>query len=249
MKYLLLISAFCFSLHAKNIEKDVDAILQSTMSFSHMDMLLPMLVGQALENGEKTMDSELLLAKLQEQLKGPEFSNHFYPFFEKTFTPKEIKKLREIYEDETYIKMQQQGMEFGQMFIVAINDLIGDIVNEHGQIKPKPVVQSESRVMSVTAESFKNEVELFKGRVIIDVYADWCGPCKKLKPIFDDLSNEYTSIKFVKINYEDAKDLLKRFNVSSLPTILFVKDGEVVGRHVGLIQADGLKAKIKEVFN
>jgi thioredoxin 1 len=79
----------------------------------------------------------------------------------------------------------------------------------------------------VTLITTKNEIPM-KGNVVIDFYASWCGPCKKLTPEFSRLSNEYLTVTFLKVNSDEAEDLTKEFEVSALPTVIFMKDGEVV---------------------
>lgn len=66
------------------------------------------------------------------------------------------------------------------------------------------------------------------GCVVIDFYADWCGPCKKLGPEFSRLSNEYSTITFLKVNSDDAEDVCKHFEVSALPTVIFMKNGDII---------------------
>ena len=68
------------------------------------------------------------------------------------------------------------------------------------------------------------------GLVVIDFFADWCGPCKKLGPVFSELSNnnKYEKISFLKVDSDEAEDLCKHYDVSALPTVIFLRDGEVV---------------------
>ncbi|WP_342223628.1 thioredoxin [Spiroplasma endosymbiont of Asaphidion curtum] len=65
------------------------------------------------------------------------------------------------------------------------------------------------------------------GKVIIDFYADWCGPCKMLAPIFEQLSNEMKEVSFVKVNVDESQELAQRFNISSIPTLLIFDDGQL----------------------
>ncbi|WP_339023880.1 thioredoxin [Spiroplasma endosymbiont of Agriotes lineatus] len=65
------------------------------------------------------------------------------------------------------------------------------------------------------------------GKVIIDFYADWCGPCKMLAPIFEQLSNEMKEVSFVKVDIDESQELAQRFNISSIPTLLIFNNGQL----------------------
>ena len=100
-------------------------------------------------------------------------------------------------------------------------------------------------MLQITKDNFKTEVEEHSGLVVIDLYADWCGPCRMLAPILASLENEYTDVKFCKINVDDEPDLAKSFNVSSIPMVAFVKDNTFADVSVGLVPKDKLKSMIE----
>ena len=100
-------------------------------------------------------------------------------------------------------------------------------------------------MLQITKDNFKTEVEEHEGLVVIDLYADWCGPCRMLAPILASLENEYTDVKFCKINVDDEPELAKSFNVSSIPMVAFVKDNTFADVSVGLVPKDKLKAMIE----
>lgn len=86
-----------------------------------------------------------------------------------------------------------------------------------------------------------------QGNVIIDFYATWCPPCKKLSPIIDKLAKEYSNVRFIKINIDNFRPLANRFNIRSIPTLLFFKDGKNVHRN-GSLTEKALKEKIEKIF-
>lgn len=97
----------------------------------------------------------------------------------------------------------------------------------------------------LTKENFKAEVEEFSGLAVIDLYADWCGPCKMLAPILSQLEGEYPEVKFCKINVDDQPELTRLFNVSSIPTVAFVKDNTFADISVGFVPKERLNALIE----
>lgn len=97
----------------------------------------------------------------------------------------------------------------------------------------------------LTNENFKNEVEEFSGLSVIDLYADWCGPCRMLAPVLAELEGEYPDVKFCKINVDEQPELTKAFNVSSIPTVAFVKNNTFADISVGFVPKDSLKRLIE----
>ena len=101
----------------------------------------------------------------------------------------------------------------------------------------------------VTSQNFEQEVKNSSLPVIIDVFATWCGPCRQMMPIFEDLAKELSSqYKFVKLNIDEERDIAIQYNISSIPTFLFIKDGKMVGKETGYLSKDALKAKIATIL-
>ena len=87
---------------------------------------------------------------------------------------------------------------------------------------------------AVTDENFENEVLQAEGPVLVDFWAEWCGPCKTLSPVVDELATEMgDKLKVVKINIEDAPEAPTKYNVRGVPTLMIFKGGEVVAERVG----------------
>lgn len=99
----------------------------------------------------------------------------------------------------------------------------------------------------VTTKAFEQEVVKSNLPVVVDVYATWCGPCKMITPIFEELSKELSSTyKFVKLNIDEERDIAIQYNVSSIPTFLFFKGGQLVAKETGFMNKDALKAKVEK---
>lgn len=88
-------------------------------------------------------------------------------------------------------------------------------------------------MLHLTKDNFKEEVEACDKLVVIDLYADWCGPCKMLAPIIADLEKEMADVKFAKVNVDNEPELARMFNVSSIPMVAVVKDNTLLDVNVG----------------
>ena len=82
---------------------------------------------------------------------------------------------------------------------------------------------------------------------IVDVWAEWCAPCKKFAPIFHALSLKYPDIEFVKVNIEEDPTPLREFNIRGIPAIIFVKDDHVVRTHIGILSQGEMETIISDL--
>ena len=97
-----------------------------------------------------------------------------------------------------------------------------------------------------TDDNFKQEVLSSELPVLVDFYADWCGPCKMLAPVIETLDTEYEGkVKIGKLNVDDAPDTAQQYGVMSIPTLLYFKNGAVVSKSVGVVS----KTEIEQVLN
>lgn len=94
----------------------------------------------------------------------------------------------------------------------------------------------------INGEEFKKKVIDSKAEVLVDFYADWCGPCKMLGPIMDEISKEKTVFK---VNVDDEQDLAMEYGVMSIPCVIAFKDGKEVNRSVGLKSKDDILGLLK----
>ena len=87
----------------------------------------------------------------------------------------------------------------------------------------------------ITKDNFQSEVLDYSGTVLIDFWADWCGPCRMLSPIIDEVAAENPAIKVGKVNVDAEQELAAQFGIMSIPTLLVFKNGQKSGESVGLI--------------
>jgi len=102
----------------------------------------------------------------------------------------------------------------------------------------------------LTDANFKDEVIEKDGLAVIDFWATWCGPCRMIGPIIEELSTEYEGKVLVgKVDVDSNQEVSMKYGVRSIPTILFIKNGEVVDKHVGATSKDKLVEKIENHLN
>jgi thioredoxin 1 len=100
-------------------------------------------------------------------------------------------------------------------------------------------------MLNLTSENFKSEVEEYSGLIVIDLWASWCGPCRMLAPVLDEIEREMPEVKFCKINVDDEPALARLFKVESIPTVALVKDNTFVDVSVGYVPKEKLVTLIK----
>lgn len=101
-------------------------------------------------------------------------------------------------------------------------------------------------MLAVTKETFESEVLKSDKPVLADFNAGWCGPCKAMKPILEELAAATPGVKFVSIDIDDQDELSDDYDVASIPCLVLFKGGEEVKRHVGLTSRDDIVALISE---
>ena len=100
------------------------------------------------------------------------------------------------------------------------------------------------KVEKISSKEFPVEVLQAREPVLIDFYADWCGPCKMLSPIIDEVAQENDDIKVVKVNVDESSDIALEYKVMSIPTLVVIKNGQEVARSIGVID----KSEIKDML-
>ena len=96
--------------------------------------------------------------------------------------------------------------------------------------------------VEITAENFASEVENAQGKVLVDFWASWCGPCHMLSPIVDQVASEHTDVKVGKVNVDAQPKLAEKFQIMSIPTLLVFENGKLTNQSVGLVPKEQVEA-------
>ena len=100
-------------------------------------------------------------------------------------------------------------------------------------------------VLKINNDNFRSEVLESEKVVLLDFYADWCGPCRMLGPIIEEIADENPHIKVGKVNVDENMDLASQFKVVSIPLLVVIKDGEVVNKSLGVSPKEEILALLK----
>lgn len=96
--------------------------------------------------------------------------------------------------------------------------------------------------MEVNESNFKEFTGEKDRLVVLDFWAEWCGPCRMLAPVLEEIGTEYPEVAFGKVNVDDEAGLAQMFGIVSIPTLVFMKNGKIIKKSVGYLDADGLRA-------
>ena len=103
--------------------------------------------------------------------------------------------------------------------------------------------------LEITTGNFVNEVLEAKGTVLIDFWATWCGPCRALGPTVEEVAAEYEGKAIVaKCNVDDCEDISMKYGIRNIPTLVYIKDGEMVDRTVGVVSKQEICARIDKMI-
>ena len=107
---------------------------------------------------------------------------------------------------------------------------------------------NEMPVIELTSQNFNQEIKN-NDLVLVDFWAEWCGPCKSMHPIFTRLAKKYKQIRFARVNVDNAQNIAMKYGVQSIPTFIMFKNGEIVNRMVGAVGEPGIHMICKKIID
>jgi len=107
---------------------------------------------------------------------------------------------------------------------------------------------NEMPVIELTSQNFNQEIKN-NNLLLVDFWAEWCGPCKSMHPIFTRMAKKYKQIRFARVNVDDAQDIAMKYEVQSIPTFIMFKNAEVVNRMVGAVGEPGIHMICKKIID
>lgn len=110
-------------------------------------------------------------------------------------------------------------------------------------------MSGNSNIINVDNANFNSEIEKSEMPVLVDFYADWCGPCRMVSSMLEDLSKKFIDrVKIVKINTDQSFEISSKYHITSLPTILFMKDGQEFKRIIGVVSKNQIESEVVNLF-
>jgi thioredoxin 1 len=119
--------------------------------------------------------------------------------------------------------------------------IMAGCAGHNGFFSPEP--ESKDSLEHVTAATFDERVLKCDKPVLVDFYAEWCGPCKRLTPLLEEFAQEHPDVRVVKVNVDDNPELTQRYGVNAMPTLLVIRNGQVATKSVGGVP----KSKLAEL--
>tara|TARA_Y100000590_G_scaffold26330_1_gene29670 strand:+ start:3412 stop:3822 length:411 start_codon:yes stop_codon:yes gene_type:complete len=100
-------------------------------------------------------------------------------------------------------------------------------------------ILNETPVIELTSQNF-NQEKINNNLLLVDFWAEWCGPCKSMHPIFSKMAKKYKHVRFARVNVDNSQDIAMKYGVQSIPTFIMFKNGQVVNQMVGAVGEPGI---------
>ena len=101
----------------------------------------------------------------------------------------------------------------------------------------------------LTSQNFDNAIEVSPSLVLVDFFAEWCGPCKAIAPLLEELDALYPELEIFKVDIDQSIDLAQRFQITGVPTFKFFKGGQPIYTQVGVLDPSSFKALVRSLYD
>lgn len=238
------------SLVAEEDSKNDD--LRAVLSEFFSESFLEMAAQGAIDSVEKEIDPSLLVQQFLEQFETQDelFTSVSQPYAE-LFTQEEVAELRRIFESPAYQKFFKEHINAHLVSFERIETAFLNLAQKYNMTSPitAQITTDPSEVTELTKENFSDLIEQAKNPIIIDAYATWCPPCKKLSPLFEKANEKYSDVIFAKFDVDQEPELVDHFGITRLPTLIFLlpKNPDPVMKSTGLLSEKALNEKIEKL--
>ncbi len=226
--------------------EDLKVIIEKTYLASQCEPLLNMIAMEAITGSQKKIDSEKLIELFRKNFTESKNLAQFFEPYKAVFSDEEIAELRKIHENPVWQKYSHEGMPIFRANLETLKHSFKELAVNFTVEEKECIVNAD--IMEVSQENV-SELQQSGLPVILDVNATWCNPCRMMDPIIEELSEKYQGkIQFAKMDYDSQQELVKKYGVGSLPTILFFKPGQKtpIMKNVGYMSKKDFEAKISE---
>ncbi len=250
MKKMYCLVAIAFSLCAEEAtfinKEDAKTILQENLA-SAKDIPLEQIAAYLKMNQPTALSTDEIVSIMRNDFVSREEA--YLDVIAKNVEQKDVENILTLLSNSNYLTYRQKLWVLNNQLI----QLAYEKATQAAQANPElPVVGTENLypVKEINKDDFEKTIASSK-YVVVDVFADWCQPCKMIAPIIQELSNELGQMyTFIKINCnEENGELMTQLNIKNLPTILFFKDGKEVLRKAGFLDKTALKATMDDCFS
>lgn len=206
--------------------------------------LLYLFAGQTLEECQSQLTPTELVEEFKKLASTPEAQEKYLSIYREMFDAEDIQKIIQLLQQEIYLTYRQKISMANFQCHMEARQMLEEIAKKHvKQDSAKPPLHA---IPKLTRE---NKEEIFNSPkpIVLDVYTDWCGPCKYLAPLLEELNQEYGhKYQFVKLNAEEQEELANFYHIEAFPTLIFFKNQQEVGRVSGFMGKQKLLSTIQE---
>ncbi len=227
--------------------EDLKVIIGKTILPPQVDPLIAMLAVEMANNSNKKIDTDVIIKQFHVAAQQPQNFAKFEKVYTEHFSADELSELRKMIENPVFEKYLQENSNIAQTQLAVVRQVLTDLINDNAGKGTDEKSYYSGRPNQVIELTDKNFDQIMKGGkpVIIDVYASWCQACIAMAPAYEELSNEFNDVAFTKLNYDLYKNLIGKYTINGLPTLIFLKSNGESKVIMGMKSKEELRALVQ----